>query len=253
MASNKSRKKPEGAPEWVVTYGDMMSLLLTFFVLLVSMSTIEEEEKFQEALQSIREAFGYVGGIGKVPVPNAPTVSMIQQLESIVIPDKPKNRGDSAIEGVEGQNVRITKVREGIEIAVGGRIAFDRFSAELKPEALDVLEKLATKLKGHTTKIDIRGHTTAEPLPADSAFKDQDDLAYHRARAVADALESFGVEPVRLRITAVGAREPLVRQAYTEARRSLNRRVEIVVNESTTEQYEGEPLALQEPTDDGRG
>lgn len=237
----------------MVTYGDMMSLLLTFFVLLVSMSTVEEEEKFQEALKSIRQAFGYIGGIGKVPVPDAPTVSMVQQLESIIIPDKPKQRGDADLQGVQGRDIRVTKVREGIEIAVGGRIAFDRFSAELKPEALELLERLAAKLKGHTTKIDIRGHATREPLPVDSPFEDRDELSYRRARNVAEVLMRFDVDPDRLRITAVGDREPLVRQAYTEERRSVNRRVEIIVNESTIEQYAGEPIVSQEQPEHGRG
>lgn len=247
------RKEPEGAPAWVVTYGDMMSLLLTFFVLLVSMSSIQEEEKFQEALKSIREAFGYVGGIGKVPTRTAPTVSLIQQLETIRIPDRVQNRGDAEDPGIEGRDTRITKVREGIEIAIGGQVTFDRFSDVLKPEAVSLLEALAVKLRGHTTKIDIRGHTTNEPLPADSPFGDLDELAHRRAKAVASALERAGVEPDRMRLTAVGPREPLVRQAYTEERRAVNRRVEIIVNESTTDQYEGQPLALRDGGSNGRG
>jgi chemotaxis protein MotB len=247
------KKPPAGAPEWVVTYGDMMSLLLTFFVLLVSMSSVQQDEKFEQALKSIREAFGYVGGIGTVPTTNSPALSLIQQLETIRIPERIKNRGDAENPGVEGRDTRITKVREGIEIAIGGQVTFDRFSAELKPEAKALLEELAVKLRGHTTKIDIRGHTTNEPLPADSPFGDLDDLAHCRAKAVAAELERAGVERERLRLTAVGSREPLVRQAYTEERRSLNRRVEIIVNESTTGQYEGEPLALREGGSNGRG
>lgn len=250
-----AKRKPEsgGAPGWVVTYGDMMSLLLTFFVLLVSMSSIQEEEKFQEALKSIREAFGYVGGIGKVPTRNAPTVSLIQQLETIRIPDRIRNRGDAEDPGIEGRDTRISKVREGIEIAIGGQVTFDRFSDQLKPEAKGLLQALAVKLRGHTTKIDIRGHTANEPLPADSPFNDLDELAYRRAKAVAQELESAGVEADRMRLTAVGSREPLVRQAYTEERRAINRRVEIIVNESTTEQYEGQPLALRDGGQNGRG
>ena len=48
-------EEPEaGIPEWVVTFGDMMSLLLTFFIMLVSMSEIKEEERFQALVQSMR-------------------------------------------------------------------------------------------------------------------------------------------------------------------------------------------------------
>jgi len=48
-----------GIPEWVVTFGDMMSLLLTFFIMLVSLSEIKEEEQYQAMTDSIQESFGY--------------------------------------------------------------------------------------------------------------------------------------------------------------------------------------------------
>src|SRR5690606_15939736 len=53
-------EEPEaGIPEWVVTFGDMMSLLLTFFIMLVSMSEMKEEEKYQAMVESFREQFGH--------------------------------------------------------------------------------------------------------------------------------------------------------------------------------------------------
>ncbi|MEQ8837538.1 MAG: flagellar motor protein MotB, partial [Lacipirellulaceae bacterium] len=53
-------EEPEpGIPEWVVTFGDMMSLLLTFFIMLVSMSEIKEDEQYQAMVESIREQFGH--------------------------------------------------------------------------------------------------------------------------------------------------------------------------------------------------
>ncbi len=48
-----------GIPEWVVTFGDMMSLLLTFFIMLVSLSEIKEEETYQALVNSVQEQFGY--------------------------------------------------------------------------------------------------------------------------------------------------------------------------------------------------
>ena len=53
-------EEPEpGIPEWVVTFGDMMSLLLTFFIMLVSMSEMKEDEKYQAMVESFREQFGH--------------------------------------------------------------------------------------------------------------------------------------------------------------------------------------------------
>ena len=48
-----------GIPEWVVTFGDMMSLLLTFFIMLVSLSEMKEEEKYQALVESMKQQFGH--------------------------------------------------------------------------------------------------------------------------------------------------------------------------------------------------
>ena len=58
---------PPGVPEWVVTYGDMMSLLLTFFIMLVSMSELKDEGKNRAALNSMKEVFGPMDGTSGVP------------------------------------------------------------------------------------------------------------------------------------------------------------------------------------------
>ncbi len=52
----RKRKAEDGAPAWVVTYGDMMSLLLTFFIILVSMSELKADHKFQRVMESLRQA-----------------------------------------------------------------------------------------------------------------------------------------------------------------------------------------------------
>ena len=54
------RKKPApaGVPEWVVTYGDLMSLLLCFFILLAAFSELKQERDYQEVVRSVQEAFG---------------------------------------------------------------------------------------------------------------------------------------------------------------------------------------------------
>ncbi len=56
--ARKPKKPEDGAPAWVVTYGDMMSLLLTFFIILVSMSELKQDHKFQRVMKSVRQAFG---------------------------------------------------------------------------------------------------------------------------------------------------------------------------------------------------
>jgi flagellar motor protein MotB len=77
------------------------------------------------------------------------------------------------------------------------------------------------------------------------------DLSYARARAVADVLTRSGVREIRIRIEANGDREPINSQAYTEERRAVNRRVEIIVTEALLQEYAGKPMTgeQEEPPD----
>jgi len=228
----------------MVTYGDAMTLLLCFFVILVSMSELKQDERFQKVMESLRRAFGgYVGSVGATPIKNDPTNTLIARLLELDVPVHTEKMGDSEEEGIHGKKIRVTNVRNGIEVVVGGRITFERFSAALLPEGRALVANTAERLRGYNTKILIRGHATREPLPEDSIYEDARDLSYARARAVADELEKNGVRRIRMTLVTVGNTEPLVRQAYTEERRSLNRRVEILVTENLIEDCAGSTLA----------
>lgn len=254
MRRAKEVKSPVGAPEWMVTYGDSMTLLLCFFVIIVSMSEVKQDQRFQQVMESLRRAFGgYHGSVGKVPIENVPTNALIAKLLELDVPQHQQEKGDSDEEGIYGKNFRVTNVRDGLEVVVGGRITFERFSATLMPKGRELIAKAAERLRGYNTKIMIRGHTTREPLPEDSLYDDVRDLSYARARAVALELEKNGVRRVRMTPIAVGDNEPLVRQAYTESRRALNRRVEVLVTEELIEDYAGSTLAddIAESTNGG--
>jgi len=229
----------------MVTYGDTMTLLLCFFVILVSMSEIKKDERFNQVMESLRQAFGgYEGSIGTSPIDNIPTNSVLLRLMELELPQlRDMKKGDTDTEGIEGKKFRVTNLRDGIEVVVGGKIAFSRFSAVLMPEARDLIAKTAERLRGYNTKILVRGHATRESLPADSLYADARDLSYARARAVMREMESNGVRTARLVPIALGDTEPLVRQAYVEGRRALNRRVEILVTEDLIDDYAGATLA----------
>jgi len=252
--ARKKAEAPAGAPEWLVTYGDAMTLLLCFFVILVSMSEIKSDQRFQQVMESLRRAFGgYDGSVGALPIENVATNALIQKLLELDIPIVRKERGDTDEVGIHGKKFRVTNVRDGLDVVVGGRITFGRFSATLMPEARDLIAQTAERIRGYNTRILVRGHATHEPLPPDSLYQDARDLSYARARAVADVLVEHGVRPVRLLLVAAGDTEPLVRQAYTEKRRALNRRAEIVVTESLIEDYAGTtPAQEMRESSDGR-
>jgi chemotaxis protein MotB len=238
----REKKQPAGAPSWMVTYGDMMSLLLCFFVIIVSMSEIKRDEKFRVVVESLRDAFGYESTVGNVPLTTDSVNSLIQQLERVIVPPNVNHEGDADEEGIEGRVYRVTDVREGIHIEIGGRITFARFSATLKPESVELMGQIADKIRGKNNIIKVTGHATREQLPEDHLYGDAVGLSYARARAVADELMRRGIRGERIRITAAGSAAPVERDDYTEELRARNRRVEIVVTEALIEDYAGRPF-----------
>ncbi len=243
---------PAGAPLWVLTYGDMMSLLLCFFILLAAMANFDERDKlFMAALESIRKAFGATGQTGYFPDTEVDFKSFLVKFETFYVPKEKKNYGQSDTPGAQGEYYSVKRVRDGAELVVGGPIAFGRFSAELAPEADQFLIALADELKGKRNKIEIRGHATNEPLPLDSGYRDPIDLGYARARAARDRLVTLGLDPRAIRVSSAGAYEPILRQNYTDARRAANRRVEIMVTQAIITDYTATPLTPDELTPEG--
>ncbi|MFQ5428774.1 MAG: flagellar motor protein MotB [Phycisphaerae bacterium] len=245
--AKKCKCPPPGAPLWVVTYGDMMSLLLTFFILLAAMANFDDRDKlFMAAMESIRKAFGATGQAGYFPDTLVDFKSFLVKFETFYVPNKTKHYGHADDPGIDGEYYRVKKVRDGVELTVGGPIAFARFSAELEPPMQALLANFAKELRGKNNKIEIRGHATNEPLPLESQYADAWELGYARARAVADRLIELGLNPAALRISTAGAYEPLLKQTYDDGRRNANRRVEIVVTQALISDYLAKPQTPEE-------
>jgi chemotaxis protein MotB len=242
MAIRKKKAIPQGAPEYMVTYGDMMTLLLCFFVLLLAMSEIKQDQSFMQVVASIRQAFGQTSSLASTPGDSVPLNSLFEQLQEIIVPKREQQEGDATEEGIDGRVHKVSDIRQGVQIVIGGKSIFDRFSAVVKPEAAETIGKAAHSIAGKNTKIIVRGHATREPLPPDSIYEDAMNLSFARARAVGDVLIRNGIRPERIRLEAVGDREPINDQAYTDERRAANRRVEIIVTETLLKDYTGNPI-----------
>lgn len=228
MAREKRREEEEqaGAPAWMVTYGDMMTLLMTFFVLIVSFSEVKEE-KLMQALSSFRLALG-----GKHLTPYLP-VGHLPSTRPEIQPNPSEGGRDVAsvdtFESIKGPDVRVEKVNEGTKITIGGKILFDEGKAELKPTAKPKLLEVAGVLRGLPNKIDVRGHTSRVRLPENSPFKDHLDLSVARARAVRDFLVEQGhIREERVRISAASIFENVASDLYEEGR-AQNNRVELTL------------------------
>jgi chemotaxis protein MotB len=250
------KKQAGGAPEWALTYGDMMSLLLCFFILLAAFADYEKgggggSSSVADAMQSIQEALGI-----KVPNPSvlkdaAAFNAMLEQIKKTVQDFNEKNRGNTREEGVAGKSFRLRRIRDGMEIVVGGTVLFEPFATKLTDDGHRSLEKLGEIVKGHRNKVDVIGHAAEQPAPSDWTYRDAMELSYSRAKCVAEELIKRGLDPRTVRIVAVGPNEPMRRDTVNPTGAGDDRRVEIVVRESLIDDYKMEQssrLSADPPT-----
>jgi len=241
--AKRPKKKQQGVPEWVVTYGDMMSLLLTFFILLAAFSELKREHEYQKVITAVKEAFGYSGGVGVMPSRDPPLRSMIETLEQLAKKELEKKQlSASQAKGIRGEQTKVRRVDEGLMFTIGGTLSFEPGSAELLPGAKEELTKVAKLFRGRNNNNEIRGHAAPQALPTGSPFDDLWDLSYARAKSVKDFLvEHGGLQERVMVVEARGATEPASPRQYTQRAQSDNRRVEVIMTEAMVEDFHPDP------------
>lgn len=205
--------EPAGVPEWVVTYGDMMSLLLTFFIMLVSLSEVVADSKYRAVMAALHGYLGYSTAPAAPAGKNYPLNSLVERMKSLGafrddVPKKKRGTGGVRIKAPDGTHLRVFRGREGTAITIGGELSFQKGSSKVTPEVAQIVRTIAEKLAGKPNKIEVRGHSSNDEVPRDPQL-DKVQLSYQRARAVADLLVRDGVEQRRLRISAAGDTEPI--------------------------------------------
>lgn len=227
MALKKRESKEPSCPLWLATYGDMVTNMLVFFVLLLSMSEIRKDERFLDFMQALREAFGYVGGMEQLPYEEMRQTKNEDLAELMVIPIRPEDYAESPDEGIRDRYHTVTNLRREEKFDVGSKCTFPELSATLTPEQDPLIQEYVEKLRGHRSQIEVRGHCSRCPVEG-SGFGDHFELSLQRARAVAEALVRHGIERERLVVAGAGYNEPLITDAYTPAERQMNDRVEVL-------------------------
>ncbi len=228
MARDK-KKKDDGLPPvpgWVVTYGDMMSLLLTFFVLLLSFSTISEND-FNNAMMSLQGAFGVLEGFDSplTLVPRTPrnTPRNVERLARSV------QRAVQVMGLDEDVKVRFDE-SGGLRVTLPSGVLFDSGSAALRPASYPLLRDVS-ELLGELPElfIEVRGHSDNRPVGNTSAYVDNYELSYWRADAVARRISDVGNIPLQqFEVVACGDGQPIATNETPEGR-AANRRVELHV------------------------
>lgn len=224
-----------GVPEWVVTYGDMMSLLLTFFIMLVSLSEIKDNQKYQAMVESMTRRFGYDSAVRSfAPGQSHPRNSMIAKIANEGRARRLNvMQGGDKTEAPVGDHQRVRIIRPGEKTNIGIVIFFDEGSAKLTGEARAELNDIVAPLGGQPQKIEIRGHTSQKPLPPNSPYKSHWELAYNRCWNTFEYLtKKKGIDPRRIRISVAGPYEPMHLGSDPQAQRE-NPRVEVFMLDET--------------------
>lgn len=233
-----SRKAPEPPPpenheRWIVSYADMITLLLATFVVLFAMSDPNSTklEKVRESIDKaftvdvLRGSFGsspiFEGGAGGV-------VPTIEELKSDQLARLSEQLGEAARRLGIISGIQIRSDEHTITISLSDNLLFDSGSAELKPGSQDVLREVAAVLRDLPNEIRVEGHTDNVPVN-NPEYPTNWELSAARATVVARFLiEQGGIPANRIHIAGYADTEPIAPNDTPEGR-ALNRRADIVI------------------------
>ncbi|WP_310604354.1 flagellar motor protein MotB [Anaerosporobacter sp.] len=263
MARKRQDDPPKGSPAWMNTFSDLMNLLLCFFVLLFSMSTVDAD-KYDQMIASLNKSFSIFSGGGSAIGEGQLISSGVSQLNELtdLVSELGREEGeddlteddnpmkyleeqrrelseqmyDEILELTEKYNidkkvdVNIDGNNQYIKLSIGGSILFDSGSEDIKQEALPILNKVGDILKEYSDcLIKIEGHTDNVPMSSNIKFADNMDLSTARAVSLWKYLtEKKGLDPSTLEASGRSEFDPIASNATPEGR-AKNRRVEIKI------------------------
>jgi chemotaxis protein MotB len=230
--ARKQGEQKAGAPAYMLTWGDMCTLLLCFFVMLLAMSTIDPA-KFNVAASSFQNAFsGVLESFPSILITQdvlIPKMGGDEQNKRLAIDAARRIRKAVKTENLQ-EAIKVKVTESGIAIKVADPIGFDIGEADIKPELVGPLNKIA-EIIGQVsgTLIRVEGHTDDIPIHT-RKFPSNWELSAARALNVVKFLAEKGnISPARLSAIGYGEYRPLVPNT-TEANKMKNRRIEIFVD-----------------------
>jgi chemotaxis protein MotB len=246
MARKKPAKVEEPKPDlmrWLLTYADMITLLMVFFIILYSISAVSPAK-----FEAMQEAFSSVFNGGNFTIFDTRGGGGAGILEGLTPGQKVQsNRGGrnagtgglsilrsqalSALQNlVKAGKVRVIPTENGFAISLVSELYFASASAALNADAMPVLQEVADFVGQIPNSVIVEGHTDNIPPDAVRWPGGNWQLAAERSVAVLQTLEDYGVPAERLSASSYGDTRP-VQSNNTEEGRSFNRRVDIVIIE----------------------
>lgn len=219
--ARRSTRRHENIDRWLITYADMITLLVALFIMLYSMSAVNQE-KFGALAQSMRREFqalpehngGKIVGTGQIVDPLEQQASQLQQFLQKT--------------GLQAQ-VRVRHEERGMVISLlSDGTLFDLGSADLKPSARQVLERVAQMLHAVPNPVLIEGHTDNLPIRTPQYPSNWELSAARAARVLRYLVQKGGIPAHRLIAVGYADTRPLVPN-NSPSNRAQNRRVDIAI------------------------
>lgn len=238
-------EESEGTADWMLTYSDLVTLLLTFFIMLFSMATVDKQ-KFEDVAKSLRSSFLHmsngemlntnqgkditsVTGNDRAAVMDAVEINREQGGEKEHRLDDIKEQVQKAIIDMKLEGlVKVVDQKDEIILRFNSILLFDLGSAEIKPSGKDALGKIGTLLKQVNNDIMVQGHT--DDLPIETVLYPTNwELSTKRAtNVVLFLINDVKMSPEKLTATGNGEFKP-VAPNDSETNRQKNRRIDIVI------------------------
>lgn len=237
LAVSHFEEEEEGAGGWLMTYGDMMTLLLCFFVLLFAMSETKEVS-WTQLVESLKVA------IGKQEVPEAGTreglqmvnrenslsrIDAVDELGGMVkreLDDIESEVKEFIIKNNLGGQIKVAQDVRGAIITIADMLLFPPARAEFNADGKVLLVKIGEMLKQFDYDIKVEGHTDSISISSER-YKSNWELSTSRASRIVRFFIEIGIPPGQLSAEGFAKYRPVASNATPEGR-AQNRRVEIV-------------------------
>lgn len=224
----------EHAPMWIVSFADLVTLMMSFFVVLYALKQGGKDAEISLAT-AIADRFGR-----EFPMDASDPYAVVYwRKHGVQLAPLQKEPGaaDKPARGVDGMHSEVTQIRPGDMITSGGTISFEPGKAELDAASKETIGKLYEILRGHNNVLLIKGHISSDEVSLRPDDCDGMSLSYRRAKVVAEELARLGLDRRVLRPMACGPFEPVKVAVYDTASQKANRRAEVFTTDTIVSDF----------------
>lgn len=226
MRKKTRHEDHENVERWLITYADLITLLLAFFVMMYAISK-QDADKYRAVSRHLKSIF-----VSSSSVNEGDGSGGKSALDENELLREELEREVNEVKGLQGLNqISIITDERGIVIRILDRAFFDEGKADLKENAKRTIDKLAPIIKRIPNHVRIEGHTDNVPI-SNQEFKSNWELSVRRATEVVRYfIEKGGIPPNRLSASGYAEFRPIASNDTAE-NRALNRRIEIIILKS---------------------